>query len=129
MHSLSQEVLVWFLGIVGTVITSILIPFITSWLKAKSNNEKVKYVIDELSNTTQISVDYIQQTMVNQLKADGKFDEESQKTALKLATNICLENLSANVKKILSKDGIDLESIVKKYIESAVLNNKKTTCK
>lgn len=125
MNNLSYEILLWFLGIAGTVITTVLVPFLASWLKSKSNNETLKYVIDELSNTAQISVDYVQQTVVNQLKADGKFDENNQKAALELATKVCLENLSDNIKNILSKDGIDIENIIKKYIESAVLNNKK----
>lgn len=124
-HSLGYEVLVWALGILSTIITSVLLPFFANWLKSKTNNENLKYVIDEFSHTAQVSVDYVNQTVVNQLKADGKFNEENQKAALELATKICLENLSQSVKNILDKNNVNIENLAKKYIESAVLNSKK----
>lgn len=120
-----NDVLIWFLGLVGTIATGILIPYITSLLKSKTDNANLQYVIDELSKTVSTSVDYINQTFVNQLKADGKFDAEKQKEALELAATTVVNNLTEKTIKVLGKDGIDIESLIIKYIEAEIAKNKK----
>ena len=124
-NNIWMEILMWFLGILSTLITSVLVPFLASWLKSKTNNENLQYVITELSQTVATSVDYVNQTFVDQLKADGEFNKDNQEKALKLALNMCLNSLSDKAVKILGKEGIDLESIITKYIESAIANSKK----
>lgn len=124
MSDFAQELIMWVLGIVGTLVTTILIPFLASWLKSKTDNENWTYVINELTSTVSTSVNYIQQTMVNQMKADGDFDTENQKKALQAAVSTCIDSLTDKAKTILGKDGIDLESLIIKYIESKVLENK-----
>lgn len=118
------EVLMWALGLLGTIITTVLIPQLATWLKSKTENEKLQYVIDELSQTAQTSVAYVNQTFVDQLKADGKFDKEHQKEALDKALNMALNSLTDKTKQILGKNGIDIEEMLIKYIEAAIANNK-----
>ena len=125
MENLGMEILVWFLGLVGTVLTGVLIPVLVNWLNSKTNNEKLQYVITELSQTVQTSINYVNQTFVEQLKADGKFDAEKQKEALEKAVTYCLDTLSDKAKKILGKDGIDLQSVIVKYIEAQISESKK----
>ena len=125
MENLGMEILVWFLGLVGTILTGVLIPVLVSWLNSKTNNEKLQYVITELSQTVQTSINYVNQTFVEQLKADGKFDAEKQKEALEKAVTYCLDTLSDKAKKILGKDGIDLQSVIVKYIEAQIAESKK----
>lgn len=119
------EVLMWALGLLGTIITTVLIPQLATWLKSKTENEKLQYVIDELSQTAQTSVAYVNQTFVDQLKADGKFDKEHQKEALDKALNMALNSLTDKTKQILGKNGIDIEEMLIKYIEGAIANGKK----
>lgn len=122
--SFSQELIMWALGIVGTLITAVLIPFIATWLKSKTNNEKWQYVIDEVSQTVATSVDYVQQTMVEQMKADGTFNTENQQKALKTALEMSLNSLTDTAKNILSKEGIDIEALIIKYIEAKISRSK-----
>ena len=119
-----NDVLIWFLGLVGTIVTGILIPYITNLLKSKTDNTNLQYVIDELSQTVQTSVDYVNQTFVNQLKADGKFDAENQAKALQMAVKESVNNLTSKTIKILGKDGIDVESLIIKYIEATIAKSK-----
>lgn len=119
-----NDILIWFLGLVGTVVTGILIPFVTNWLKSKTDNANLQYVIDELSQTVQTSVNHVNQTFVNQLKADGKFDADSQAKALKMAVEESVNSLTAKTVKILGKEGIDIETLIIKYIEAAIAEKK-----
>nr|DAU15724.1 MAG TPA: holin [Caudoviricetes sp.] len=119
-----NDILVWFLGLVGTVVTGILIPFVTNWLKSKTDNANLQYVIDELSQTVQTSVNHVNQTFVNQLKADGKFDADNQAKALKMAVEESVNSLTAKTVKILGKEGIDIETLIIKYIEAAIAEKK-----
>ena len=119
-----NDILVWFLGLVGTVVTGILIPFVTNWLKSKTDNANLQYVIDELSQTVQTSVNHVNQNFVNQLKADGKFDADNQAKALKMAVEESVNSLTAKTVKILGKEGIDIETLIIKYIEAAIAEKK-----
>lgn len=124
MENIGFEILMWFLGILSSVITIVLLPALASWLKSKTENQDLQYVINELEQTVSTSVDYIEQTVVKQLKADGKWDAEGQKEALDEAVTVVLNSLTDKTAEILGKNGIDLESIIIKYIESKILSDK-----
>lgn len=121
-----QEFVMWILGIMGTVITTILIPYLAAVLNARLKNDKWKYVINELEQTVSTSVSCIQQKMVDQMKKDGIFNAENQQKALQEALSLSLDSLTDTAKKILGKEGIDVESLIMKYIEAKVSENKKT---
>lgn len=125
---MNEQVLNTLLGVLATfftgLITVVLLPAISRWLSAKTNNQNIQTVIDELTQTVQTSVGYINQTFVNQLKADGKFDADNQEEALRLAAEDVLNNLSLKTKELLGKDGIDLQNIIIRYIEAQIANSK-----
>lgn len=121
-----QEFVMWILGIMGTVITTILIPYLAAVLNARLKNDKWEYVINELEQTVSTSVSCIQQKMVDQMKKDGIFNAENQQKALQEALSLSLDSLTDTAKKILGKEGIDVESLIMKYIEAKVSENKKT---
>ena len=54
------------------VITSVLLPALTAWLKSKTNNEKLKGMVDDISQTVRTCVDCCEQTTVAALKKSGK---------------------------------------------------------
>lgn len=124
MENFKYELFMWFLGILGTVITSVILPYLVTLIKSKVKNEKLNHVISELGDTVISSVDYINQTFVDQLKKDGKFDKKAQKEALSRAIMTVLNTLTNNTKKILEKEGIDINLLIEKLIE-AYINEKK----
>lgn len=119
-----NNVLMWALGLVGTIVTGILIPYITNLLKSKTDNVNLEYVINELSQTVTTSINHINQTFVNQLKADGKFDAENQSKALQMAVTESVNNLTKKTINILGKNGIDVEKLIISYIESEINKSK-----
>lgn len=119
-----NNVLMWALGLVGTIVTGILVPYITNLLKSKTDNVNLEYVINELSQTVTTSINHINQTFVNQLKADGKFDAENQSKALQMAVTESVNNLTKKTVNILGKNGIDVEKLIISYIESEINKSK-----
>lgn len=119
-----NNVLMWALGLIGTIVTGILVPYITNLLKSKTDNVNLEYVINELSQTVTTSINHINQTFVNQLKADGKFDAENQSKALQMAVTESVNNLTKKTVNILGKNGIDVEKLIVSYIESEINKSK-----
>lgn len=109
-----------FLVVLGTVVTGVLLPALTTWLKSKISNEQLKAVIADLSHTVSTSVKWVEQTMVWQLKQDGKWDLDSQQQVLATCAAEVVKNLTNDTKRLLSKENIDLEAIVIRYIESQI---------
>lgn len=123
-EEITTKLITTIIGILGTIITTILLPYVVNCLKAKTNNETLKYVIDELDQTVVTGVDYIQQTFVEQLKKDGKFDSEKQKEALDKAVNVIWNDLSDRTVNFLKDNSIEIEKIIVKYVESYIASKK-----
>lgn len=111
--------------VVGTAITAILIPAATTWLKSRTQNQKLQTVIDDLTVTVQSSVDMLEQTVVAQLKADGKWDTAAQARVLDDAVTEVLNGLNASTYNIIAAENTDIQALVKRHIE-AYINSKKS---
>lgn len=111
--------------VVGTAITAILIPAATTWLKSRTQNQKLQTVIDDLTVTVQSSVDMLEQTVVAQLKADGKWDKAAQERVLEDAVTEVLNGLNASTYNMIDAENTDIQALVKRHIE-AYINSKKS---
>lgn len=110
---------------VGATLTTIIIPAIANWLKYKTQHQKLQSVIDDITVTVTSSVDMLEQTVVNQLKADGKWDSNSQAEVLQSAITEVVNGLSRTTYQILKSESTNIEDLVKRYIE-AYIQSKKT---
>lgn len=110
---------------VGATITTIIVPAIANWLKYKTQHQKLQSVIDDITVTVTSSVDMLEQTVVNQLKADGKWDSKSQAEVLQSAITEVVNGLSRTTYQILKSESTDIEALIKRYIE-AYIQSKKT---
>lgn len=126
-QEISTKLIEIVLSVLATVITAVLVPSLTSLIKSKTNDQKMKTAIDAVSNAVNLAVDYVEQTMVTQLKKDGKWDAESQKEALKKATDIAISQLTDSAYLYLLNNHKDIEETIIKYIEANIQNKKKET--
>ena len=110
---------------VGATLTTIIIPAIANWLKYKTQHQKLQSVIDDITVTVTSSVDMLEQTVVNQLKADGKWDSKSQAEVLQSAITEVVNGLSRTTYQILKSESTDIEALIRRYIE-AYIQSKKT---
>jgi hypothetical protein len=109
----------------------VLTAFFVKWVNAKSAEIKTtiddatltKYM-DMLTQTISDCVIATNQTYVESLKAQGKFDMEAQKTAFSLTKDAVMTILSAEAQIYLSTAVGDLNAYITKKIEAEVNLNK-----
>lgn len=106
------------------VVTGIIIPKVKELISSKTNNTIMNAAMSEMLMQVDIAVTYVEQTMVAQLKADGKWDTENQKKALDTAINTVLANLSENALSYFQSNTGNLVETITNYIESNIAKSK-----
>ena len=110
---------------------TVLTTYFVKWVNAKSaeikvnidDAEMVKY-IDMLNRTITECVIATNQTYVETLKQQGKFDAEAQKIAFQTTSKAVLDILSEDAKEYLSAAVGDLNIYITNKIEAEVNLNK-----
>lgn len=110
--------------VISTVITAVILPKFKAWMNSKVENQKYRNAIEDLTDKVAVSVNYIEQTMVIQLKADGKWNSETQKEALNKAIDTVLANISESTLSYLTDNISDVAGFITSNIESHILNLK-----
>ena len=109
----------------------VLTAFFVKWVNAKSAEIKtniddatLKKYMDMLTQTITDCVVATNQTYVESLKAQGKFDAEAQKKAFELTSSAVMKILSTDAQEYLSSAVGDLNAYITKKIEAEVNANK-----
>lgn len=109
------------------ILTTFVIIFISKKaqeLKAKTNNELYHKYIDMLEQTIINCVIATNQTYVDALKREGKFDGEAQKIAFQKTYDSVIAILSEDAKTYLNEVIGDLQAYIINQIEAQVNLNK-----
>lgn len=109
---------------IGTTYLIVLINIKIKELKKKSDNDLEKKYLDMLNNTITDCVLATNQTYVNELKKQGKFDMDAQKIAFQKTYENVMALLTDEAKKYLAEALGDLQTYVNNKIEAEVLINK-----
>ena len=110
------------------IITVYIVQFIktkTKELNSNNSNEILSKYIEMLSNTICECVIATNQTYVDSLKKQGKFDAEAQKKAFEMTYNAVIGILSEEAKVYLASIYGDLTAYITNMIEAEVNKNKK----
>lgn len=111
------------------ILTAYLVQYIATkkdaLIKQNDNALATKY-ITMLSKTITDCVIATNQTYVDSLKAQGKFDAEAQKKAFNMTLTAVLSILNDEAKEYLTAIYGDLNTYITKQIEAAVNKNKTT---
>lgn len=109
----------------------VLTTFLVKWLQIKSNelqnkmdNELADKYMTMLTNTITECVLATNQTYVDALKQQNKFDLEAQKIAFEKTSEAVMTILTEDAKKYLESAVGDLELFIKQKIEAEVNLNK-----
>lgn len=105
-------------GVVGLII-SVVIPYCAYLISKKIKNEKLQSLIDNVSDIVADCVLMINQTFVDSLKKEGRFDAEAQAEAFKKCEEAILQMLSDEAKKAV----VDVYGSLEKYIRAAIEAN------
>lgn len=110
------------------IVTFYIVQFIktkTEELNANNSNEILSKYVEMLSNTICECVIATNQTYVDSLKAQGKFDAEAQKKAFEMTYNSVINILTDEAKVYLTSIYGDLTAYITNMIEAEVNKNKK----
>lgn len=105
------------------ILTTVLVQLINKWkeqLKSKIDNELLQKYIDLLANTVSACVVTTNQTYVNSLKEQGKFDLEAQKIAFQKTYDAIMAILSEEAVNYLTVFYGDLTTTITVLIEQDV---------
>lgn len=111
--------------VIAGIATGVIIPKICAYMQTKTDNEELKGVMDELEKTAISAVNYVEQSMVKQLKDDGEWDADGQRKAFHAACDVMIRGLSARTSMLVKEHGVDLSEAVSRYVESAIASSKK----
>lgn len=95
-------------------------------IMVKSDNDLIDKYSNMLAETIEACVLATNQTYVETLKKEGKFNAEAQQKAFTMTKNAVLNILSAEAKEYLTEAFGDLNTYVNKQIEASVNVNKIT---
>lgn len=106
-----------------TIVCGFLVKFIntkSNEVKTKTHNQLVQFTIDQLNRVVVDCIQTTNQTYVDSLKAQGKFDKEAQKVAFKQTYDNVVSILSADAKEILGEVVGDLKVYITNQIEANI---------
>lgn len=93
---------------------------------AESAPEKYQDIIYGLENIVSKAVVTTNQTFVNELKKQGKFDEEAMKEAFNRTYESIVQSLSQSFFEYIDEEGIDFDKLITNMIEPSVKWNKQS---
>ena len=91
---------------------------------AESAPSKYSEIIYGLENIVNKAVITTNQTFVNELKKQGKFDKEAMEEAYNKTFNSIIASLSQSFFEYIDKEAIDIDTLLKNMIETSVDWNK-----
>ena len=110
------------------VLTAYVVKYIqvkSNEITVQSNNIMIDKYVAMLADTISACVLATNQTYVNALKNQGKFDAEAQKIAFDMTLEAVLDILSDEATEYLSEAYGDLNAYISSQIEASVNKNKK----
>lgn len=111
-----------------TIASAILVPMLASWIRSKTQNEKLRSMISDVEHAVKTCVDFTEQTLVQKLKESGEWTADSQKTVLLDTVTDAIDMLLDSTRATLEANSIDIESFITAKIE-AYIQSKKITAK
>lgn len=91
---------------------------------AESAPSKYSGIIYALENIVNKAVITTNQTFVNELKKQGKFDKEAMEVAYNKTFNSIVASLSQSFFEYIDEENIDIDTLLKNMIETSVDWNK-----
>ena len=109
-----------------TIITICICTMTSKVAKSAAESAPSKYseIIYGLENIVSKAVITTNQTFVNELKKQGKFDKEAMEAAYNKTFNSIVASLSQSFFEYIDKENIDIDTLLKNMIETSVDWNK-----
>jgi hypothetical protein len=108
------------LGTALSTLIGMLFKRLTDWVAEKAKGQKYKRTLETIETSIRSAVLMVQQTFVDNLKKEGKFDSEAQAKALELAVKTAASQINDEMKKVIEELFGDIEEWLKTQIEAFI---------
>ena len=115
-----NDVLIQVVNAVCKLIITTALPCLFVLIRKKITNDRVQNIIADAEQFVVDSVQMVNQTFVDQLKKDCKFDAEAQATAFKMCFDNWMTMASDTMKEVIIREIGNLNEWLTTKIESAV---------
>lgn len=120
-----NEVLMNIINVVFKLVITAAIPYLFSLAKAKVHGDIQNKYLDRAEQLVREAVNQVQQTYVENMKAEDLFDEKAQLEALDMVKSNVLSMMNSKMMEIVMEAVGDFDEWVRNIIESQVYTNKK----
>ena len=100
-------------------------PHSQGWLKSKTQNERLKSMLDDIEVNVQTVVDYMEQTVVQDMKNSKDWNSNTQAQVMRESVDRILDSILSSTKKTLEDNQIDITDYIASHVE-AYIQRKKT---
>ena len=121
-----NEILMYIIETVLKLVVAVAIPYGFKLIRDKLKNDtQIKY-LNKFEQLVKDAVNQVQQTYVENMKAENMFDEDAQKEALAMVKSNVLNMMNDRMQEIVIDAVGDFDEYMRNMIESEVFNIKNT---
>lgn len=120
-----EDILVYVIDAAAGIIIAIAIPWLAKMLKGKVDSDIAQSLVTQAEKTVTDCVIMVNQTFVDALKAEGKFDKNAAEAAFERCRSEVLAILSEAAKEAVISTVGDFEAWLNMQIESNVRLSKR----
>ena len=127
LQAAMQTIVLSVLSLLGTVITGAvawMASYAKQWLEGKAHAATFQCAVNKLETVTKNAVDEVEQTLVRQLKADGKWNAETAREARDTAVDVAKRQLGEKgmeeLEGCLGHAREAIEGMLRTYVEKQV---------
>lgn len=119
-----NDILIEIVNVAFKAVTMIVLPYLAAKVGENIHNERVAKLVKKGEEFVVKSVEMVNQTFVESLKAEGNFDMEAQKKAFKLCYENWMAMASDEVKRAIIEQVADLDTWLNTMIEARIAEGK-----
>lgn len=119
-----NEVIQYVIGVLLRLLIACVIPYGFKLLKEKWHNDMVNKYLDKAEQFIKDAVDQVQQTYVNDLKAEDLFDKEAQIDAFNMVKTNVINMMNERMQDVVFEAVGDFDTFIRNKIEAEVFRIK-----
>ena len=119
-----NDVLIEAVNLLFKIVTVVAIPYLSYMVSKSIKSDKLKHLVNRGEEFVKKSVAMVQQTFVDSLKKEGKFDKDAQREAFRMAYETWMEMASEEVKDAILEQTGNIDTWLNTMIEAQIHTDK-----
>jgi ferritin-like metal-binding protein YciE len=119
-----NDVLIEAVNLLFKIVTVVAIPYLSYMVSKSIKNDNLKHLVNRGEEFVKKSVAMVQQTFVDSLKKEGRFDKDAQQEAFRMAYETWMEMASEEVKDAILEQTGNIDTWLNTMIEAQIHTDK-----